>query len=324
MPVGTVIIVSYNSAQHIESCLQAIADEDSWDILLVDNSSRDDSVQRARRALPRLQVIANTANRGFAGALNQAAAIAQGEIFLVLNPDAVATPGALAKLAETLRQNSVGAVGGLLVKEGNGPEEGFTVRRFPTLGSMLAELLLVNRIWPSNPWNRRYRCLNLDYSKLQEVEQPAGACLAVNRRIWDRLCGFDDRFFPVWFEDVDFCRRLHELGQKILYCPDAVFRHSGAHSVSRLPFKERQSFWYGNMLRYFRKHHAGWEVAIVRIGIVAGMTLRCALSLFGQRPTGRPLWEMLAGYGHVIWQYGFRTSNLNSRKKSPAVSSAVL
>ena len=150
---------------------------------------------------------------------------------------------------------------------------------------MLAEVLLINRIWPTNPWNRRYRCLDLDYTKVQEVEQPAGACLAIKRRAWEDAGGFDESFFPVWFEDVDFCSRLRDKGWKIVYSPGAVFTHVGGHSVKKLPFRDRQVFWYKNLLRYFRKHHRHWEVSVLRAGIAIGLLLRVLLAL-GRRATG--------------------------------------
>ena len=86
--------------------------------------------------------------------------------------------------------------------------------------------------------NRRYRCLDADYSQQQEIEQPAGACLAVTRSVWESVGGMDPAFFPVWFEDVDFCARLLESGAKIVYCPAARFQHSwspqrGATGVRR-------------------------------------------------------------------------------------------
>jgi hypothetical protein len=62
---------------------------------------------------------------------------------------------------------------------------------------MLAEVLLVNRARPSNPWNVRYRCLDPDYQTAQEVEQPAAACLAVKCQAWDEINGFDEGFSPV-------------------------------------------------------------------------------------------------------------------------------
>jgi N-acetylglucosaminyl-diphospho-decaprenol L-rhamnosyltransferase len=164
---------------------------------------------------------------------------------------------------------------------------------------LLCETLLVNQIWPRNPVNRRYRCLDADYSQQQEVGQPAGACLAVTRKAWDEIGGFDEQFFPVWFEDVDFCKRLLERGgSKIVYCPTARFRHSGAHSVSKLSFREKQMYWYTNMLRYAQKHFPQRQVRILRAAIVAGMLLRSAAALLGARQA--PLGEMLAAYWAVI------------------------
>ncbi len=171
------------------------------------------------------------------------------------------------------------------------------------LGPLVFEALLVNQLWPGNPVNRRYRCLDADYSQQQEVEQPAGACLAVTRTAWDTLGGFDEQFFPVWFEDVDFCKRLREQGGRIFYCPEARFRHSGAHSVGQLCFRARQIFWYGNMLRYARKHFSDAQVFLLRLAIVGGMFLRSAAAVIGARQ--RPLGETLAAYWNItatVWK----------------------
>ena len=71
--------------------------------------------------------------------------------------------------------------------------------------------------------NRRYRCLDADYSKAQQVEQPAGACLAIKREAWDTVGGMDTQFAPVWFEDVDFCKRLIDSGRTIFTVPQRGF-----------------------------------------------------------------------------------------------------
>ena len=103
----------------------------------------------------------------------------------------------------------------------------------------------------------------------------------------------------MWFEDVDFCARLREAGEKIWYCPAARFHHSGAHSVGALNFGDKQSFWYENMLRHARKHFAAWQVLVLRIGIVLGMGLRMLASLLGATPQGVPLGDALRGYAHA-------------------------
>ena len=78
-------------------------------------------------------------------------------------------------------------------------------------------MLGLNRIWPGNPVNRRYRTASPN--RLVDVEQPAGAFLMVRRSAWSALGGFDENFFPIWFEDVDFCKRLHDAGLKIVFLP---------------------------------------------------------------------------------------------------------
>jgi GT2 family glycosyltransferase len=116
--------------------------------------------------------------------------------------------------------------------------------------------------------------------------------------MWDKLGGFDERFFPVWFEDVDLCKRLRDQGSRIVYCPDARFHHSGAHSVGQLAFRDGQLYWYGNMLRYARKHFSGGQVFLLRLAIIKGMVLRMIGALFGARKA--PLGESLRAYCAVI------------------------
>jgi GT2 family glycosyltransferase len=307
MPVGSVIIVSYNSGDCIRACLSALASFVDWKIVLVDNSSSDNTLEEAQSALVDLCVVLNLQNIGFAAAVNRGAQVAEGNLFVILNPDALASPSSLDHLAQMLAaDDGLGAVGGLLKKNDGAVDTGFTVRRFPTLGSMLAEVLLVNRMWPRNPWNRQYRCLDLDYTKIQEVEQPAGACLAIKRQAWEDAGGFDENFYPVWFEDVDFCYRLRKKGWKILCSPDAVFIHAGGHSVTKLPFRDRQSFWYKNLLRYFRKHHGRWEVGALRAAIGIGLLLRMVLAFPGRRATGVSVTQAVSSYWHIVWHYAVK------------------
>jgi N-acetylglucosaminyl-diphospho-decaprenol L-rhamnosyltransferase len=308
--LGTVVVVSHNSGGCIRQCLQALVPFTQWKIVLVDNHSTDDTVRIVSTLPLEMCTVINAQNAGFASAVNQAAKLAEGDLLVLLNPDTVATMGSIDKLVEALRMDSMGAAGGLLQSEDGLPQKGFTVRRFPTIGSMLAEILLLNRAWPSNPWNVHYRCLDLDYQKAQEIEQPAGACLAVKRRAWDEINGFDEGFFPVWFEDVDFCRRLRDAGWRIVYCPDAIFAHAGGHSVSKLSFRDRQSYWYKNLVRYFAKHHSRAQTIILRVGITVGLLFRALLSLMGFHPSGTSISEAVAAYWHAAWHYGVRGGDL--------------
>ena len=294
MPLaGSIIIVTFNSAEHIGACLASVQDAE-WERIVVDNASRDATLARAR-AVAGVDVLANSENRGFAAAANQGARAARGELLLFLNPDVVAEPGALAALRAAVAPEKVVAAGGRLLNPDGSTQAGFAVRRFPTLATMLAEILLLNRLLPGNPWNRRYRCLDFDYERAAEVEQPAGACLLLKRSAWDAAGGFEERFFPLWFEDVDLCRRLRAGGGTILYEPRARFRHAGAHSLESIAPADRQLFWYRNLLRYFRKHHGALSVGVLRVAIFFGMLLRIAAAAFGAGKDAGP-----GAYAQVI------------------------
>jgi GT2 family glycosyltransferase len=292
------IVVTYNSAAAIGPCLEALTREDC-DIIVVDNASEDDTLRQIEEfvAWHPVRLIANDQNRGFGAAVNQGAHEASGNVFLILNPDAIAEPGAVAALLQCITATHAGAVGGALLESDGQPARGFAFRRVATLAPLLCEVLLLNQLWPGNPVNRRYRYLDADYTQQQEVEQPAGACLAVTREAWQSVGGFDEQFFPVWFEDVDLCKRLLDHGAKIFYCPTAHFRHGGAHSVGQLSFRDKQLFWYGNMLRYARKHFSAKQVLMLRLAIIKGMLLRSVGALFGARQF--PLSETLSAYWEV-------------------------
>jgi N-acetylglucosaminyl-diphospho-decaprenol L-rhamnosyltransferase len=304
MRTGSVIVVAHNSADRIARCVKAVLNAQGWKLVIIDNASTDATVEIVQQLAPSSSLLLNRQNRGFASAVNQGIKSAVDDVLIVLNPDVMPTPESLELLAQTLSEEKVAAAGGMLASEDGVSQKGFTLRRFPTLASSVAEVLLVNRAWPSNPLNRRYRCLDLDHSWAQDVEQPAGACLAIKREAWEELNGFDESFFPVWFEDVDFCRRLRDRGWRIRFCPQATFIHSGGHSINKLDFGDRQSYWYRNLLRYFAKHHTSWEMASLRVGIIAGMVLRSFLVLLGVRPGRVKVREALAAYWRVLWDYG--------------------
>ena len=307
------IIVTYNSAESIIQCLGALAGEDC-EIVVVDNASQDETLTRveAFQAHHPVELLRISRNLGFAAGVNHGVRAATGDILLVLNPDAIAEPSAVSAMIECMTPQSAAAAGGALLEASGELQRGFAFRRLPTLGSLLCEALLVNQLWPSNPVNRRYRCLDADYSTVQQVEQPAGACLAITREAWQAIGGMDTQFTPVWFEDVDFCKRLLDSGRKIIYCPAAKFRHSGAHSVGKLSFADKQLFWYTNMLRYARKHFSPAKVLILRLGVIKGMVLRMLATLLGAGPEGVGTGEATSAYRAVI-ALAFRGVTANGR-----------
>ncbi len=275
-----VLIVTHNSEGVLGGCLDALA-ETRGEVLVVDNASQDGTLEHVHRR-PGVRLIANPWNRGFAAAVNQGMDALERKCVLVLNPDAVLVRG-LDALAEAAGAPGVAAAGGKLVGEDGSPQRGFMVRRFPSAPTLCFEVLGLNRLWPSNPVNRRYRCLDLDPEAAGDVDQPAGAFLMIQREIWRALGGLDESFRPLWFEDVDFCRRAVAEGYRIRFEPRAVAKHSGGHSAKRLDWSNREGYWYGNLLRYAAKHCRRSGVAAVCVAVVLGSLLRSIGRIFLSR-----------------------------------------
>ena len=265
-----IIIVTYNSEAEIGKCLDA-AFSTGADIVVVDNSSTDRTIAEVARRGAR--VIANSENRGFAAAVNQGFAALSCEYVLLLNPDAI-----IQTSLEPLRSacdlpGSAGA-GGLLLDSNGRPQVGFMVRALPTALLLSLEALLLNRAWQNNPINRRYRCLDWDGITQSRVEQPAGAFLMVRRGVWQELGGFDESFYPLWFEDVDFCRRIRDRGLSLYFIPEAVAKHTGGHSMPSLTVEMRRFYWYRSLLRYSSKHFGTAAFRVVCVAVVTGSFLR--------------------------------------------------
>jgi GT2 family glycosyltransferase len=265
-----IIIVTYNSAAEIGACLEA-ALASGAETIVVDNASRDGTIAEVARRGVRL--IANSENRGFAGAVNQGFGALNNPYVLLLNPDAVIQTS-LEPLRQACDLPGAAGAGGKLLDASGRPQVGFMVRGLPTPATLALEALLLNRIWPGNPVNRRYRCLDWDSSTCSKVEQPAGAFLMVRRAVWQELGGLDESFFPLWFEDVDFCRRIRDRGFSLYYIPEAVAKHTGGHSVLNLPLEMRLIYWYRGLLRYSAKHFGPFAFRAVCLAVVTGSFLR--------------------------------------------------
>ncbi len=283
----SIVVVTYNSAAFLPDCLASLAGT-SAELIVVDNASSDGSAELAGSALcGRVCVLANVRNLGFAAAANQGARAATGDLVLFLNPDTVLLEGLEALEARLRERPDAGAAAGLLVEENGKPQRGFSVRRFPGFFSLAFEVLGWNRIWPGNPVNRRYRCLDLSLDETAEVEQPAGACLMIKKEVLEQVGMFDENFYPLWFEDVDLCLRLCRAGFRTLIEPGCRFRHRGGHSLETVPFEQRQLFWYRNLFYYVEKHLGSAAALAMRALVCAGACARMTAALIAGQDSNR-------------------------------------
>jgi len=291
-----IVIVTYNSQEVIGECLDACLRLGGVSVVVVDNHSQDATLDQVRRR-PSVKLLANPTNRGFAGACNQGIALLKMRFILLLNPDTVVVSG-LQDMVDAVGAAGVGAAGGRLINDDGTTQSGFHVRGFPTAWTLSFESLGLNRIWPGNPVNESYRPQITDL-KQSDVDQPAGAFLMIRKAAWELIGGFDEQFHPIWFEDVDFCKRLHLEGLRIVYIPTAVARHQGGHSAARISWASRQLYWYGSLLRYAAKHFTVQSSRAVSLAVVIACVPRGIAGVLHQRNL-----KPVSVYGRVMWLAG--------------------
>jgi GT2 family glycosyltransferase len=306
------VIVTYNSAGYVRRAVEACLRQELA-VLVVDNASTDGTVGEIP-ADPRVRVVVSERNLGFAGGVNLGVREAGEELILLLNPDTeLLVP--IAPIVAAAVQKRHRAAAGVLVDEAGVAQKGFSFRRLPTPAALAFEVLGINRIWPGNPVNRWYRCLDADLGLGQEVEQPAGACLLFRRDDWEELGGFDEEFYPVWFEDVDYCRRFLDRGGRVWFEPKVRVLHFGGHSVQKIEFGCRQRVWYGSLLRYVAKHFGRHWRRIVAVTVVLAVVPRILFSRMGE-PVRAKVHSI-----RFIWRLAWRCFQTgNSTESSPVGS----
>ena len=273
-PLISAIVVNYNVGALLHSCIDSLlACPLDVEVIVIDNASTDDSLD-AVRSMPRVQVVGNARNRGFAAACNQGIALAKADNLLFLNPDCVFVPGTLAELLRPLRADvRAGMAGGLLVNP-DGSEQGGARRAVPTPWRSFVRAFGLSRFaWR---WPKLFFDFHLHKQPLPdgpiEVEAISGACMLVKREMLAQVGPWDEAYF-LHCEDLDWCMRARQNGWKVLFVPTARITHAvGACSKSRPFFVE----WHKHrgMIRFYRKFFRHQYPGVLLWLVVIGVWLR--------------------------------------------------
>lgn len=263
----------------LEGCIRSLLQHaEESEIVIVDNASEDSSLNFLEEMDSDIKIMRNSQNVGYAAGNNIGWRACNGDMVLFLNPDTECLPESIPYLEQTLQSDSdVCAVGGKLVNPSDKSQSSYSAHKFPRIGSVAAEMLFLDEIWPSNPWTSVISGDNT--TAAIDVDQPAAACLMIERTTLESIGGFDEDFSPAWFEDVDLCRRIRKQGGRIQYQPQARFLHHGGHSLAHLSRQEFLEIFHSNQIRYFKKHHGLKSARQVRKWIMSGLILRSVLSL---------------------------------------------
>jgi GT2 family glycosyltransferase len=269
---STVAIINWNSGRWLRTCIESLlATTTTAEILVIDNASDDASMESVEGFRNRIDFVRNSVNRGFAAAVNQAFQSTTSSYVLILNPDVRVMPGAVQILEDFMDANPrAAAVGGHAGDK-------YLPKTLPTVGTLIRENLgfpvaaLYERRQVGGPRSASATASSLNNSPPLHVDQPAAAALMIRRDAFDEVGGFDEQFYPAWYEDVDFCQRLKARGWEIYFAPRAEFLHEGGYSVGAMGSQNFLRSYYRNQMRYARKHFGALGVGVVGASVAVGM-----------------------------------------------------
>jgi len=281
-PQVSTVIVTHDSAEHLGACLAALREATrgpACELVLVDNASRDRTIEIAHELFPTATVTMNRENAGFAAACNQGASRARGALLLFLNPDVMVDRGAVGALVEVFaRRADVGLAAGRV----RNPDGSFqaTCREFPTVRNLLFSRGSMFRWLLGQDEGARWRYTLPDFADETAVPAVAATIVMARKELFERLGGFDRRFF-MYMEDTDLSLRAHAAGFVNLFVPQAGGVHhwgqgSRAGRITRLR-RHHVSVW-----RYFLKHFPnGFSVFV--LPLLLAVNLAVAILFAGGR-----------------------------------------
>lgn len=259
----SIIIVSWNVKEKLKDNLRALFESRhvSFEVFVVDNNSHDGSAEMVRKEYPRVKLIANQENLGFARANNQAIKEASGRYVLLLNPDMRVFDDTLSNMVSGLNWHELAWVAGCkLVDENTRIVK--HVRRFP---SFLDQLFIVLKIPHLCPWVlNKYLRNDFDYTKSASVDSIRGGFFMIRAETVKKVGLLDERFF-LWFEEVDYCRRVKSAGGEVWYYSAAECIDLVGQSFKQLNLVVKQRYFRDSMLKYFKKWHSPLEYWILRL-----------------------------------------------------------
>lgn len=238
----SIIIVKYRCEKYLKQCLDSIKKDNRWETVVVDNDQN---------------------NIGYGAGCNKGAKKAKGEYLLFLNPDTIVLDDSLEKMIQFMKDNPSVAVLGPKIYQNFRGEKQLSFCRFPDPLTSLFVFSPVRSFWQDNPLFSRYvYAENKKDNGICDVEAVAGAALLVRKEVFDKVGGFDEKFF-LYFEENDLCRRVKKLDYKIIYFPEAEIVHFGGKST--VDTEKACSIFKESRFYFFKKHY-GEIVAVLTEG----------------------------------------------------------
>ena len=260
----TVIIVSYNVRHYVEQCLNSLYSALNGieaEIYVVDNHSRDDTVEALTRSYPDVNLVASNHNLGFARANNIAVKQSESEYVLLINPDTFVGEGVISECLKFMDEHADAGALGVRMIDSNGNVAQESRRGLPTPMTAFYKMCGLCKRFPKNTRFGKYYMGYLPWDKPVEIEVVSGAFFMMRRASLEKVGLLDEDFF-MYGEDIDLSYRLLKAGLHNWYYPATILHYKG-ESTQKSSFRYVHVF-YEAMFIFFRKHfgNMSWLLSI--------------------------------------------------------------
>jgi len=247
-PLLSIIIVKYRAEDYLKQCLESLVLSIKYYVLRAETIVVDNDKE----------------NIGYGAGCNKGAKKARGKYLFFLNPDTIILKGTLKAMIDYMEKNpQIGVLGPKIYKNFK-KEKQLSFCRFPDPLTSLFVFSPIRSFWPDSPlFNHYVYSENKIDNGVLDVEAVAGAAILVRRDVFEKVAGFDEKFF-LYFEENDLCRRIRKLGGRIVYFPEAEIVHFGDKSTIDV---EKASRTFKKSRFYFFRKHYGTLVALFTEGL---------------------------------------------------------
>jgi GT2 family glycosyltransferase len=272
----SIIIVNWKVRELLRGCLRSVFEQTrlpsgSWEVIVVDNDSRDGSVEMVRSEFPQARLIVSETNLGFADGCQAGYEVSSGEFVLLLNPDTIVLDHAIEKMIEQIEQDPKVAVLGSRLLNTDGSFQRASGGAYPKLTNLAWNYLLLNRLLPSR-WAPESLFLEGDPQGIREIEWVSGASLMFRRSaVGERI--FDPAFF-MFGEDMDLCDRVRDAGWKVLYSARQSIVHHHGSSFAKQSEREVLATVYKGPRSFFARTHNRFELLLYDLILFVGYLSR--------------------------------------------------
>lgn len=249
----SIIIINYKTPQLTIQCINsilALPNPENKEIIVIDNASNDGSFHLLKKIFQnKIYIISNKINLGFSGANNQGAIVSRGDILLFLNSDTIIEEDIFNEINNLFKKNDkIGIISPLLLSINQKPQS-FAFGFFPTIWKLIKRTNL--------------KKINIQsHTETLTVDWVSGCAFAIRKSLLKELGGWDDNFF-LYFEDIDLCKRAHEMGYKTLVALNIRIIHLGGKSL--VENNTRKKYYYESQDYYFKKNGKKYEKFLVII-----------------------------------------------------------